>query len=37
MCLLACAEDIKFEEVVLDKRWKKARDEEISSIEKNET
>ena len=37
VCLLACEEDIKFEEVVLDERWKKVVDEEISSIEKNET
>ena len=37
VCLLAGAEDVKFEEVVLDERWKKAMDEEIGSIEKNET
>ncbi|WVY95004.1 hypothetical protein V8G54_034092 [Vigna mungo] len=35
--LLTGLEDIKFEEVVLDERWKKAMDEEINSIEKNET
>jgi len=37
VCLLAGEEDIKFEEAVLDERWKKAMDEEIGSIEKNET
>jgi len=34
---LAGAEDVKFEEVVLDERCKKAMDEEINWIEKNET
>lgn len=35
--LLAGVEDVKFEEVVLDERWKKTMDEDIISIEKNET
>lgn len=37
ICLLADAEDLKFEKVVLDEKWKKAMDEEIDPVEKNDT
>ncbi|XP_020233630.1 uncharacterized protein LOC109813787 [Cajanus cajan] len=36
VCLLTGTKDIKFEEAVLNERWKKAMDEEIGSIEKSE-
>lgn len=37
ICLLADAEDLKFEKVVLDEKWKKAMNEEIDLVEKNDT
>ena len=37
ICLLADCEEITFEEAMHDKKWKKAMDEEIKSIKKNET
>ncbi|GJU58201.1 retrovirus-related pol polyprotein from transposon TNT 1-94 [Tanacetum coccineum] len=37
VCLLADSESIKFEEVIRDKKWKNAMDEEIASIERNKT
>jgi Reverse transcriptase (RNA-dependent DNA polymerase) len=37
VCLLAYVENITFEEASQDKKWRKAMDEEINTIEKNET
>jgi Reverse transcriptase (RNA-dependent DNA polymerase) len=36
MCLLADAENITFEEASRDEKWRRAMDEEINVIEKNE-
>ena len=37
VCLLAESEDVRFEEVVVDEKWKNAMDEEIAAIERNNT
>jgi len=37
VCLLAESEDVRFEEAVVDEKWKKAMDEEIVAIERNNT
>jgi len=35
VCLLAESKDVRFEEAVVDEKWKKAMDEEIAAIERN--
>ena len=37
VCLLAESEDVRFEKAVVDEKWKKAMDEEIAAIERNNT
>ena len=37
VCLLAESEDVRFEEAVVDEKWKKAMDEKIAAIERNNT
>jgi hypothetical protein len=37
VCLLVDAENITFEEASRDEKWRKAMDEKINAIEKNET
>ena len=36
-CLLSGCEPVSFDQAVQDEKWKKAMEEEISSIEKNQT
>ena len=36
-CLFADCEPTRFEEVVRDKKWRNAMDEEIKAIKKNDT